>query len=215
VCLPALVRRIDGVLRRCLGVFEFSDDPCCILRLSIGRCSRAVTLADGTHVRRGERIGELHFWNERVPSLPREGPDLAWARQFQRRLWRSFSALAARVRQEPSLAAVKAFRGVNSFGSKYASLHMARIAEQWGLELIVARPRNLWGGLWHLAESAYAVALIWAYNPNGLRGLDLARLRRDELWISRHALLARYRSAGDDRRLDDQGAESVGAMEET
>jgi hypothetical protein len=200
VCLAALVDRVDGVLRRCLGVFEFSDDPPCILRLSIGRCSRDVTLVDGTHLRRGERIGELHLWNERVPAVPREGPDLAWAWQFQRGLQRSFCALAAYVCQEPSLADVRAFRGVNSFGSKYASVHMAGIAERWGLELVVVRPRGLWGHLRHLVESAYAVALIWAYNPNGLRGLDLVRLRRDELWISRRALMDRYRSAGGDRR---------------
>ena len=198
VCLAALVRRIDGALRRRMGVFEFSDDPSCVMRLSIGRSRRDVTVGDGTHIRRGEPIGELHLWNERVPPMPREGPDLAWARQFQRQLLCSFRALAAYASHEPSLAEVRAFCGLNSFGSRYASAHMARLTDRWGLDLVVVRPGTLWGRLRYLAENVHAVAMIWAYNPSGLRGLDLTALRRDELWISRRRLMDTYLSAGGD-----------------
>lgn len=169
-----------------------------MMRLSIGHSRRDVTLGDDTRVRRGEPIGELHLWNERVPPIPREGPDLAWARRFQRQLLHSFHALAVYVAGEPSLQGVQAFCGLNSFGSRYAPAHMARIVDRWGLDLVVVRPGTLWGHLRQLAENAHAVAMIWAYNPNGLRGLDPRALRRDELWISRRRLMDKYLTVSED-----------------
>ena len=76
--MRALMRRIDAWMLRVLGIFEFSDDPECVLRLQITRAPHTLCL-NGRVVNAGEPVLELHLWNEHIPPLPPSGPDLAWA----------------------------------------------------------------------------------------------------------------------------------------
>jgi ceramide glucosyltransferase len=81
------VRSLDGLLRRWYHIYEFSNREACLLRLAIRTSDADVMLSDGTCIQRGDPLGELHFWNEHVPSIPKAGPDLAWGLTFQRRLF--------------------------------------------------------------------------------------------------------------------------------
>ena len=200
--LAQLVRGLDGLLRRRQAIFEFSQAQDCLLRLAIRPSPRPLRLADGTCIRHRDPVGELHLWNEHIPPIPTSGPDLAWALGFQRRLRASFVTLADYLERAPSLDGIRAFRGEDSFGSWYSQQHMGDILARWGFELIGrpsrpgARQRfaEFWGNL-------YALALIWAYNPASLCGRRLRELRRDEIWISRGTLIAKYRRGDKPRRI--------------
>ncbi|MBC7234197.1 MAG: hypothetical protein H5T69_00020 [Chloroflexi bacterium] len=193
-----LVRKLDAALRRGLGIREFSDASDCLLRLGLGSSPREVTLSDGTHIRPGEPIGEIHFWNEHMPPIPEGGADLAWARRFSRYLTASFRELARYIEKAPRYRQVRAFRGVDSFGSWYGLEQMARIYARWGFDMFPQpRPTGLWGRLARFWEHAYATALIWAYDPHALKDGRLKDWRRDEIWISRRTLLDKYAPEGE------------------
>jgi ceramide glucosyltransferase len=193
--LRGAVRGLDTLLRRCLRIYEFTQEEECLLRIAIGRSDADVVLSDGTCVHRGEPIGELHFWNERIPPMPGEGPDLAWAFAFQRRLVRSLAALADEVESDSRFRDVKAFRGVTSFGSQDGRGQVARLVEQWGFELVDRkRPIGILGRFISFWENLYTWGIIWTFNPASLQGKSLRRLRREQLWISRKELVHRYGS---------------------
>ena len=54
--LNRLIVAFDRRQRRKLGIWEFTDDPDCIVRLGITRARVGAHLADGTIVRPGDRI---------------------------------------------------------------------------------------------------------------------------------------------------------------
>ena len=64
---------LDTWLRRREGVFEYSHKPDCILRAQLGRLTTDVLLSDGTFGRSGDRVIDLHFWNEQIPVKPVAG----------------------------------------------------------------------------------------------------------------------------------------------
>src|ERR1700759_1585764 len=57
----------DGILRSYYGIYEFTDDPDCVLRVGLGQARAPVLLSDGTDLQLGELVGTLHFWNEHLP----------------------------------------------------------------------------------------------------------------------------------------------------
>ena len=81
---PAVINNTD-VLRSLYGIRQFTDDPHCVLRIGISPARMPVIMSDGTRVRAGEPIGELHLWNEHIPRYSEHGPDLGWAADMRRR----------------------------------------------------------------------------------------------------------------------------------
>jgi hypothetical protein len=69
----------DAVIRACYGVYEFTDDPSCVLRVGLNPAPATISLSDGTRIEMGEMVGTLHFWNEHLPRYTMQGPDLRWA----------------------------------------------------------------------------------------------------------------------------------------
>ncbi|GAB4544761.1 MAG: hypothetical protein Kow0063_38580 [Anaerolineae bacterium] len=191
--LKQMVRELDAALRRFLDIREFSQDERCLLRLAVGRSDTELTLSDGTRVRQGDLLGELHFWNEHIPPLPQHGPDLAWALTFQRWLSFSFRELAAYVQAHPEFRNVIAFRGEISFGGPYGVDHLRELARRWGFDLVSPDAHS--GLLRRLADwgaNVYAWSLIWTYNPASLEAGRPGQLRRDQIWISREMLVKKY-----------------------
>lgn len=190
----ALVGRFDIVLRRCNGVYEFTTDPRCVLRVSLDRARSAVELADGTRVEAGQPVGVLHFWNEHMPRFPQGGPDLHWAKTIRLRLKVSLASLAEHVACDPSWQDVQAVRGGSAFTGALRGGQLQRIAEAFGFEVIPADVSGL--------RRAHALGedfLLWgfarAFNPATLHQQHFFRPRRD-LWISRATLLGRYGQPG-------------------
>jgi hypothetical protein len=180
-----MIRSFDALVRRVQGVFEFSTDSDCILRLRRTRLPRALSLAEGLFPA-GTPVLELHLWNERVPPLPPTGPDLAWASQAAHRLRRSLRDLAGHVRVEPSWRDTRLLGGTILVDGPSAELLLRRL----GFELLPrARPRRRLLEAW---QNLYALGLMAAFNPLSVSGRSPGSLRRTDLWMSMDTFLQRY-----------------------
>src|SRR5262245_47866307 len=133
--LAALVFMLDHWLQRLQGIFEYTHKPDCFFRISFNRLRTAVVLADGTVGRRGDRVVELHLWNERIPAVPAKGPSLAWGRQFNRCFAESVRELARFLMSEPELRNITIVRANMSVGSKAQSDSLYGIVSRHGFEV--------------------------------------------------------------------------------
>jgi hypothetical protein len=164
-----------------------------ILRLRVRRYrGRPFMVADGTPIRRGDLIGEIHLNNERVAALHDGGcrsrqAGLAARRAFQA----SLVVLAERARRSPHDRPVRAF---------YATTIFYQAAERLGFEVHpLPRPR--------LARlvAAFQRRLLAHFHPLGKRRPGRRRFAEArQIWISMDELLRRYaleRSSARDTHL--------------
>lgn len=187
--MKGTIRCFDRFLRRILGVFEFCERSDCVLRVRKTVTVRAVTLPDRC-IAAGAPVVELHLWNEHVPPIPPDGPDLAWAVRFQRRLMASFRELAARMRCDPRFANVQAVGGVTVLALLSTGGRERGLFERLGFAVCPYRgPLGRFGEFW---ENLYTWAIMWTYNQAALRGRGLLRLRRSEIWMGSDQFLRRY-----------------------
>jgi len=186
--IEAFVHQLDPMLRRAHRVQEFTQDPQCVLRVALGFSNRDLQLSDGTWIRRGDPIVELHLWNERIPRMPPEGPDLAWSLRFYRRLVASLRLVARWMEQHPEARQARALRGETSMVDPVRGLIQAL-----GFDLILLeRGASGWRRLRYRMDDFYVWLLIRAYNPSSLRNRRFHQLERVQFWISREAFLRRY-----------------------
>jgi hypothetical protein len=69
----AVIRRLEMLLRRCYGVHEYTGDADCIFRIAFRNTRNDVMHRDGTLVRSGDAIVELHLWNDHLPRILQTG----------------------------------------------------------------------------------------------------------------------------------------------
>ena len=186
-----LIRWFDGWLRKRLGVFEFSQDADCLVRLRISRLGRRVDLPTDA-LPAGSIILEIHLWNEHIPPIPPLGPDIAWASRAGRLFLRSLRSAALYVRHLEGNArplAVVATTVLVPFGDPSGA---RSFFTRLGFHLIPAHnPVGRFGEFW---ENFYTWYLMWAYNAASLRTKQLLRIRRTEAWIPFDEFLRRYAS---------------------
>ena len=186
----AAVRGLDVLVRRAYHVREFTQDENCILRIALGRSAKDMILSDGTRVEKGEVVGELHLWNERLPRMDEEGPSLQWALTTYR-LWRvSLKKLTAYLENDPQFENIRAFRGESALLKD--DLEGSALFERLGFDLV---RRNRTSRLERFAEfweNLYTWWLVWTFNPGSLRSKNLSRMERAQIWISRRALIEKY-----------------------
>jgi hypothetical protein len=186
----AAVRGLDVLVRRAYHVHEFTQDENCILRIALGRSTKDMILSDGTRIEKGEVVGELHLWNERLPRMENEGASLQWALKAYH-LWRvSLRQLTAHLEDEPQFAGVRAFRGETAL--RKDDLEGSDLFERLGFDLVRAdRSSRLkrFGEFW---ENLYTWWLIWTFNPGSLRRKDFFRMERAQIWISCRAMIEKY-----------------------
>lgn len=70
------VSLFDAVTRTCYVVYQFTDDPSCVLQVGLSRARATISFSDGTRIERGELVGTLYFWIEHLPPYTSDGPDL-------------------------------------------------------------------------------------------------------------------------------------------
>lgn len=187
--MRAAIRGLDRLLRRAYGVFEFCDEPECILRLRLTRMPRPMSLPGGV-IGKGEPVLELHLWNERLPLPPVEGPDLAWAIRIGRMWIRSLHCAGRYMRRAPYLGGVRAVGGVTAL--LFAGDHAGgvRLMERLGFTVVPHRnPLGRFGEFW---QNLYSWWLMWAFNPASIRGRSFTRLRQAEIWMTAEDFLGRY-----------------------
>jgi len=190
--LRGMVLALDSLLRRQGHVQEFTADEECILRIALTTSKQDVELSDGTKVRSGDRICELHLWNEHIPPMPPEGPDLRWGLRFYRLVVKSLRSLAAYIAAE-ELQDIVALGGQMAFLEKENPPLLATAAPQLGFDTVnLTAEGGRWRRFTHFWENIFSWALMWAFNPASLRGKRFLRLQRYRLWMSRRTLLERY-----------------------
>lgn len=194
--LGRAVRGVDSLLRLRQGIEEFTADTECIFRISRDIASRPVRLSDGTAIAEGEPVLQLHFWNEHLPVMPREGPSAAWAIRLKHRMRQSLVAVATHLERTSALADIRALHGAPPFGSRIGALQMVRTAERFGFDVLDTEAPPEWRERIHVVfDSMLLWGLAYAFNPAGLKTKGLLR-HRHQLWISRHRLVLHYGDAG-------------------
>jgi hypothetical protein len=189
----AMVHRFDVLLRRQKHVRDFTQDESCILRIALTVCKKDFQLSDGTNVRSGDRICELHFWNEHLPPIPPEGPDLRWGARFYRLAVRSLRSLAAHIAAEQGLGDVVALRGEMALPGGDDFLLLVNAGGQMGFDVLnLTLQTGRRGRFRHFWENVYSWALMWTFNPGTLRTKRFLRLQRYQFWMSRQTLFERY-----------------------
>lgn len=186
----ALVGNVDAMLRRRQGVYEFTDDPNCLLRVGLRRARATVRLADGPVIAAGSPIGVLHFWNEHLPPFPPGGPDIRWAKRIEHRFARSMRLLAAHVEGNAAWAEVRALHGSVALSGGLRPAQMRRVASHYGFEIAEPDLAGL-AALHAFGENFLLWAFARAFNPAALQRQPFRRART-ELWMSRETLRARF-----------------------
>jgi hypothetical protein len=190
--LRRLIGRLDRLLRRLQGISEFSGEPDCLLRVARGHAGKALRLADGCRIRRGDEVLDLHLWNEHLSGLPPPRRGLARASALRRRLGTSLRELACRVEADPSLAGIVAVRARTALVPRRHRQKVLRIARVFGFDTLApGPPARCPGTLLTLWEDLLLSALAWTFNPGTLRRNGVRR-EHCELWLSRRSFLARY-----------------------
>lgn len=180
---------LDAVIRRRRGVFTFSTDEDCLLRLELGKASHALRL-NGCTVEKGDPVLFLHLWNEHLPPLPVSGPTLAWAKRVERLFVGSLRRAAEEIRRDPRLATVRAVGGVTAVFAPDPGSSGARFLRRLGFTVLPYHGRLGWfGEFW---ENLYSLWLIRAYNPASLRGRRVSGLHRTEIWMPVEDFLANF-----------------------
>ena len=203
--MRGLVRGFDGLLRGRLGVYEFSADPECILRIRLARAPHELPLP-GSLVPAGAPVIELHLWNEHVPPMPAGGPDLAWAREATHRFIRSMGSLAGHMRQDPRLVTARALGGATPLATPFNSDGGEGLTARLGFSPLPYHHRlGRFGEFW---ENFYTWTLMWTFNQASLRGRTLFGMRRAEIWMTTEEFLRRYEPKLTPR-LDNTGSGAV------
>jgi hypothetical protein len=190
VLLWPVVRLIDVCLRRCHHVFEYTDDPACILRIAVTEAKQRCTLEGGIVIAQGDPLIELHLWNEHLPRMGAAGPDIAWASLINRELAHSLALLADYLRDHPTLTEAGALHGrIRFFRGDQEKL--ARFADHVGFELLPACLHAPAGWLDRLNSEMGTWAFERVFNPGARHAAARASL---EVWMSRRRLMTRYGS---------------------
>ncbi len=182
---------VDALIRTYYGIYDFTDDPKCLLRVALGTARTAVRLSDGTRVENGELIGTLHFWNEHLPRYAPDGPNLRWACAIRDRMRRSLCALAEYVEREPAWREIRAIRGEAALSTRLGILQVQRVGGRYGFECMPSTNHSFLHRLRAVGEAMTLWSLTRAFNPAALSRQPFIR-DHHELWISRSSLLERY-----------------------
>ena len=187
--LRLIIRRFDDWLSHVEGVEPFTDDPQVILRLQNGRADWNILLPEGK-ISLGSNVLFLHLWNERIPSIPPQGPDLGWARHTQRLMVNSFKAIAQHIQETLTLQSTQAIGGIIAQINVEGSDGGRAMLEHLGFTIFpYHRPAGAFGEFW---ENFYTWWLMWTFNPASLQYHKLWGLHRAEFWMTKEKFLELY-----------------------
>jgi YkoP domain len=191
--LAGFIFPIDSQLRRHHSVFEFTNNPRCIFRMQARCLDQPFVLSDGTRYRPGQRMLDLHLWNEQIPCL--QSSSLGWALKMSECLHISLAELTCYLRQHGEFKDIAVIRANMSFGTAQQSAQLVRIANRYGFEPIPdLGPHSVRQRIHQFGENILISLMVLSRNGIALRRDSLWR-DRTQTFLSRDVLERRY---GDD-----------------
>jgi hypothetical protein len=196
--LEAMVAALDDRLRLRHGVIEYTNSSECLFRIQLATCDESYVLSGGTCIRRGDRVANLHVWNEQFPCFAGKGPTLAWARRVNQAFELSLRELAGFLHGRRDLDDVVAICANMSLEPAERSAQLVRFVGRFGFEPIAAasscsfRQQMHWFG-----ENILISMMVLARNAAALRA-DTLRRDRTLVFLSRRELRRRYGLARDE-----------------
>jgi len=191
--MGAAVCLIDFLLRTSQGIYEFTDDPECILRIQLKRATHEVNIGN-ERILKGESVLAVHAWNERMPKLPLEGATLEWALQLRRQVIHSFRQVAQVMQADNQYSQVRAVCGESALFSFSGHTGGTRLMQHLGFTVLpYHRPFGRFGEFW---ENLFSWWLMWTYNYASLNSREFLRLQRTEIWITAQEFMRRYGDSG-------------------
>jgi hypothetical protein len=188
--LRRVVCGTDRILRAFLGIHEFSQDRGCILRVAKVRWPHPVCLRDGTQLRAGECVGDLHLWNERLGHILGRAKSLATGARFRTEVRNSLASLAVFIAIEPEMRDVTAFHA-----RVYRAVRLGKRDRESALARqgfsVFERQASFLGRAHDFFELFLIRALLWVFNPQR-PSRSLGHVRRFDIWISRKQLLVHF-----------------------
>ena len=204
--------RIDDELRRRHGVREYSNDSQCVFRMQPDIARLEGTLADGTVVHRGDRLVNIHLWNEQVPAIPGGGATFVWGRKMARSMGCSLKQLSEFLAENPEFDGAVAIRAELAVATSGHTAQLLRIMQHFGFEVVPETcPISCKEQFHRWGENILGFLLVLAVNPVTARVSVLWRAR-STVMMSRAALDQRYGRA---RRAGGPQAERQGARDST
>jgi hypothetical protein len=146
--MRTLIRRFDVFLARQYGLFNFLDEPDCVLRLQIATAPHRLNFPHQV-VLPGERVLLIHLWNEHVPAVPPAGLDLGWVKSMQRAFLKSLRSVGSYMQTEPDLADIRAVGGVTVLMFAGTRRSGERFLERLGFTVMpYTNPLGRFGEFW-------------------------------------------------------------------
>jgi hypothetical protein len=180
---------IDVILRSRQRVYEFSTDPECIFRIQLQQSPHDVTIK-GTNILKGDPILVIHFWNEHMPKLPKEGPDLQWALLTRRLTLYSLKLLAKEMQSDEKYAPVRALYGASVLFSFTGHIGGMRMVQRLGFTVLPYQSRRgQFGVFW---QNFFSWWLMYTYNDVSLHTREFWSLQRTEIWMLSDEFLHRF-----------------------
>lgn len=196
--LKGAVHALDWALREREGIFEYSRDPRCMLRISVDEVTRDVPLLGTPTVPAGSRVVDIHFWNERMAFRgPGRAPigaaehSLRFAAAIRSRFELSLIELSAYLKDHAEFADVAAIRAKFAYPIHADSEMICDVMSRFGFaaEPVEIRPHLISA---YLLSDLFLWVLAWSCNARGVSGLNSIRRRRRRFWMSRKTLDTRY-----------------------
>jgi hypothetical protein len=187
--LRRLVRVTDAALQRIGGVSEFETADDGLLRIAEGHAERDFVFRDGTHVRQGQAVIDLHLWNEHLPPFPYGEPKLGWTERVRQRLMGSLHRLAIQIADNAPLQGAQALRTTISIPILGRQNLLTRLLIGTGFEAGELASRT--SAILRFLDNLWVWLLTWTYNPRARAGWRFRRTRA-EFWMSRARCLALY-----------------------
>lgn len=185
--------QLDRVLRRWQGIYEFCQADDCLLRVARSRAKHRIALPDGSEVRPGDELLEIHWWNEHVAQLVADKPALARAKYLLALVEHSFEQLARYLATAPETQRVRFVHGNAVLPMRNRRNEIAQRVRPYGF--CATHPElGIFERLHDFFERYLVWALLWAFHHRKPEMKNHV-LRRVDLWATRAEFLSHYRQA--------------------
>jgi hypothetical protein len=196
--LEAMIAALDDRLRLRHGVIEYSNSPECLFRIQFVASGENYVLSDGTCIHPGDRVANLHVWNEQFPCFAGKGPTLAWARRVNQAFEFSLRELIGFLDGRPDLDDVISICANLTLEPAERSAQLVRFVRRFGFERIAeASSRSFRQQMHWFGENILISMIVLTRNSRALRA-DTLRRDRTLVFLSRRELRRRYGFARDE-----------------